>query len=264
MTRIMSDLLFTLSISLLIQGAFFVFAAILKTDKVTDLSYGLTFVVLAWVLMLQSAPGQGPQRILALMVTVWGIRLAVYLLYRIIQMKRDPRFDGIRERFWKFFQFWFFQGVVVWIIMPPVTLWFPNSGPWDALKSLGVLVWAVGLIIETVADVQKFRAKTRRSGATRWTASGLWRYSRHPNYFGELLCWWGVFIFVAGDLSGWAWLAGIGPMTLTYLLLYVTGIPMLEKGAERKWGQDPDYQAYKRETRVLIPWPASTRKSERS
>jgi steroid 5-alpha reductase family enzyme len=252
-----SDLAMTLGLSLLVQAVFFVFAARFKTDKVTDLSYGLTFIILAAALLRGHAPRQPAKVTLALLVIVWGIRLAAYLLYRIVHIKRDPRFDGVREHFWKFFQFWLFQGIVVWVIMLPVIIWFARPGVWRTSMSIGVLVWLVGLVVETVADIQKFKQKARASSRARWMSSGLWRYSRHPNYFGELLCWWGIFIFVARDLRGWGWMGIVGPLTLTYILLFVTGIPTLEKTAEAKWGSDPAYQAYKRRTSRLVPWPVA-------
>lgn len=255
-----NTLVSTLAISLLIQAIFFAFAATLKTDTVTDLAYGLSFVILAVLLSLRNDPSQSAQWVLSLMVVVWGVRLAGYLFYRILRMKRDPRFDGVRERFWSFFRFWLFQGIAIWVILLPVTVWFDAPRPWNGFMSAGLFVWAVGLVIETVADLQKFRQKVRANGADRWMASGLWRYSRHPNYFGELLCWWGVFLYVAGDLSGWAWLSILGPMALTGLLLYATGIPTLEKSAERKWGNNAAYQEYKRKTSLLIPWFVSEKR----
>ena len=257
----LADLFSTLGISLLIQAVFFVFAASLKTDKVTDLSYGLTFVILAFVLLLKNDPAEPAQLTLAMMVVLWGIRLAAYLFYRIVRIKRDARFDGIRENFWKFFQFWLFQGIAVWIIMLPVTVWFGRPGPWRVLMYAGSGVWLVGLAIETIADIQKFRQKSDASGARRWMSSGLWRYSRHPNYFGELLCWWGVFLFASTGLKGWSWLSILGPVTITYILLCVTGIPPLEQTADKKWGGDPGYLEYKRSTNVLIPrLPRATRR----
>lgn len=247
----------TLVISLVIQAVFFAFAATLKTDKVTDLSYGLTFVALALHLQWY-APFTTPASLtVTLMVVLWGARLAGYLLYRIVRIKRDVRFDGVREHFWKFLQFWLFQGLAVWVIMLPVTMWFAaprTSGP---LMVTGVAMWLAGLVIETVADAQKFAAKTRPGGGTRWMSTGLWQHSRHPNYFGELLCWWGVFLAVAPALGAWAAAALLGPATITYLLLYVTGIPTLEKSAREKWGRDPAYQEYVRRTNRLVPWKRS-------
>jgi steroid 5-alpha reductase family enzyme len=144
----LNDLLLTLGMSLLIQAVFFTFAATLKTDKVTDLSYGLTFVLIALVLLLRSDAISWPKLALAGMVIVWGTRLAGYLLFRIIHMGRDARFDGIRERFWAFFRFWLGQGVAVWVIMLPVTLWFAAPGAWTPWMSLGGSIWAAGLVID--------------------------------------------------------------------------------------------------------------------
>lgn len=254
----MSDtLLMTLGISLVIQAVFFAFAAALKTDKVTDLSYGLSFVVIAFVLLGWSDAAAGPL-VLAGMVVVWGLRLAGYLLFRIIHMGRDARFDGVRENFARFLRFWTFQGIAVWVIMLPVIVWFGAPGAWNPLMWIGVSMWGAGFVIETIADAQKFAAKSQPGGAGRWMETGLWRYSRHPNYFGELLVWWGIFVFVAGDLAGWQWLSVVGPLAITFLLLKVTGIPTLEASAAKKWGRNPDYQAYVTRTSRLIPRPPAS------
>lgn len=252
---IFDNLLFTLGLSLLIQAAFFAFAATLQTDKVTDLSYGLTFVLIAVALLTRSPADGAAPLVLAGMVIAWGVRLAGYLLYRILHMGRDARFDGIRERFWSFFRFWLFQGLAAFVIMLPVTLWFSRPGPCTPWRSAGASIWFLGLALETVADQQKFAFKRTAQGRSRWTDTGLWRYSRHPNYLGELLCWWGVFVFAAPGLDGWVALAIVGPIAITGLLLFATGIPTLEASARKKWGDDPEYQAYRRRTRTLLPWP---------
>ncbi|MSO50728.1 MAG: DUF1295 domain-containing protein [Acidobacteria bacterium] len=254
----LQDVLMTLGVSLLIQAVFFVFAATLRTDKVTDLSYGLTFVIIAAILLVHGNPAHLPQLVLAVMVMLWGVRLAGYLLFRIIHMGRDVRFDGIRERFWPFFKFWLGQGVAVWVIMLPVTIWFAAPGNWTPWMSIGGTVWAAGLVVESVADAQKFAAKRQPGGGTRWMTTGVWRYSRHPNYFGELLCWWGVFLFVAGNYTGWAWVGMVGPLAITAILLKVTGIPTLEASARKKWGDNPEYQAHVRRTSRLLLWPPKT------
>jgi steroid 5-alpha reductase family enzyme len=248
-------LLATLGISLIVQAVFFAFAAAFRTDKVTDLSYGLSFVIIAIALLVRDDAREMPQVVLGLMVALWGVRLAGYLFFRIIAMGRDKRFDGVRENFWRFLRFWVFQGIAVWVIMLPVTLWFGSPGPWQRLMALAAIAWAIGLAIETIADAQKFAVKRRADGETRWMDTGLWRYSRHPNYFGELLVWWAVFLFVVRDLGGWQFIAILGPLTITFLLLGVTGIPTLERSAARKWGSNPDYLAYVRRTSRLVPWP---------
>jgi steroid 5-alpha reductase family enzyme len=245
----------TLAICFGIQAVFFAFAASLKTDKVTDLSYGLTFIAAAVWLWLTHGDGAAPGLVLTAMVVLWGVRLSAYLFRRILHMQRDARFDGVREHFWRFAKFWFFQGLAVWLILLPVTLWFETPlATWSPSTWIGALIWAAGLLIEAVADQQKFAH--RRTAGARWTDIGLWKYSRHPNYFGELLCWWGVFVFTAADLAGMnAWLAAIGPLSITGVLLCLTGIPPLEESADRKWGKDPAYQAYKRRTNLLVLGP---------
>jgi steroid 5-alpha reductase family enzyme len=249
----LNDLLLTLVVSLVIQAVLFAFAATFKTDKVTDLSYGLTFVVLAGWLFVRGERIAPPTLVLAGMVIAWGVRLAGYLFFRIMTIGRDARFDGIREHFWPFFKFWLGQGIAVWVIMLPVTIWFAAPGLWHPFMTMGGIIWAAGLVIETVADAQKFAAKQRPGGGGRWVDTGLWSLSRHPNYFGEMLCWWGVYVFVAPDLGAWNALGILGPISITYILLKVTGIPTLEKSANAKWGANPEYKAYVARTRRLVP-----------
>lgn len=250
-----ADLWSSLAVSLAVQAFFFAFAATLRTDKVTDLSYGLTFVLIALALLARSEAPDTAAFVLVAMVVAWGVRLAGYLLYRIWRIGRDKRFDGIREDFWRFFKFWFFQGLAVWVIMLPVTLWFSAPGPWSPWMAAGATVWLLGLVIETIADQQKFAFKQTPEGRDRWTDTGLWRYSRHPNYFGELLCWWGIFAYTAPGLGAWALLALAGPLAITGILLFATGIPTLEASARQRWGADPAYQEYRKRTRMLVPLP---------
>lgn len=238
----MNDLLLTLGVALGIQVVFFAFAAALKTDKVTDLSYSLTFIIIAAYLF---STGQ-TSLVVASMVGLWGLRLATYLLVRIIRMKRDKRFDGIREDFFRFAKFWLLQGVAVWVIMLPVTLG-GTSWMW-----FGIALWALGLVIETVADWQKYCFKEKNKQA--FTNVGLWKYARHPNYFGEMLVWWGVF-FTILPVSGWAWAGIVGPLFITILLRYGTGVPPLEKHMQERYGKDSKFKEYVKNTRLLVPLP---------
>jgi steroid 5-alpha reductase family enzyme len=116
-------------------------------------------------------------------------------------------------------------------------------------------VWLVGLVVESVADAQKSAFKSKEENRNRFVASGLWRYSRHPNYFGELLVWWGLFVYAVPVLHGAAFAVVAGPVFITLLLLFVSGIPPLERSADEKYGSDPAYQAYKRRTSILVPLP---------
>jgi len=264
---IVTALWFTLVISLSIQAAFFVFAATLRTDKVTDLSYSLTFLTLAVVLLGRTGTPAWPHFAVAGMVMLWALRLGGYLFWRILHIGHDSRFDGVRDRLWAFLQFWVLQGIAVWLILLPVTLWFTLDRQ-DAASTAGWMVgggiiWAVGLAIETVADVQKYRDRRRTDARARWTDTGLWRYSRHPNYFGELLCWWGLYVAVLPGLGWWMVPGALGPLAITVLLLYVTGIPTLEQAWTRKWGRDPAFLAYRERTNRLVPWRGLPMRRER-
>ena len=252
----MTAIALSFAIALGLNGAFFAVAAARRTDVVTDLSYGLTFGVLAAV--LPSTGVREPIQLFAsLLVLIWAIRLGGYLFRRILRMKVDHRFDGIRDEPMRFARFWLLQAVAVAVIMLPVSYLLdrnaaPGVGAWAAA---GAAVWLVGLLVEAVADWQKsaFRAKAENNG--RFIATGLWRYSRHPNYFGEMLVWWGLFLYAVPFLDGAAFAVVLGPLFITLLLLFVSGIPPLERSADEKYGDDPAYRDYKRRTSILVPLP---------
>ena len=255
------NILLSLIVSMALQAIFFVFAATLKTDKVTDLTYSLTFLILALGLLFLN-PEAGPGHyFLAGMVVLWSVRLGGYLLVRIIRMGRDQRFDGIRENFLSFLLFWIFQGITVWATMLPVTYALSQQQlPSELAFTIGTGLWLLGLIWESVADQQKFAFKNDPANANRWIDTGLWKYSRHPNYFGEILLWWALFIAVLPVLSGWAWLTVIGPIFITCILLFFSGIPPLERRYKEKYGDNAEFQRYHQGTSLLIPWfPARNR-----
>ena len=238
------------------NAAFFAVAASRRTDVVTDLSYSLSFAVLAIVLPFVGAR-EPLQLAAAVMVLVWAVRLGVYLFRRILLIKVDHRFDEMRDRPLRFARFWFLQAISVAVIMLPVSYLLgrdsaPGVGFWAIA---GSAIWLVGLVIEAVADAQKSAFKRRSEGRRAFITSGLWRYSRHPNYFGEILVWWGLFVFAVPFLSGAAFAVVIGPVFVTVLLLFVSGIPLLERSAEAKYGDDPAYREYTRRTSILVPLP---------
>jgi len=243
-------------IALALNGAFFAVAAARRTDVVTDLSYSLTFALLAVVLPFTGAR-EPVQVVGSLLVLLWAARLGGYLFRRILRMKVDHRFDGMRDKPLRFARFWLLQALTVAVVMLPVSYLLdrgsaPGFGAWAAA---GTAVWLAGLLIEAAADAQKsaFRAKDENRG--RFVAGGLWRYSRHPNYFGEILVWWGLFVYAVPFLDGPAFAVVIGPVFITLLLLFVSGIPLLERSADEKYGDDPAYREYKRRTSILVPLP---------
>ncbi|MCA9383385.1 DUF1295 domain-containing protein [Candidatus Dojkabacteria bacterium] len=251
------NLMFVLLSALILQIAFFIIAAGFKTDKVTDLAYGGSFATIALVLIVTQDYSL-PAIICALMVTIWGIRLSGYLFYRILTIKNDKRFDGIREHFLKFASFWILQTVAIWIIFIPSAIVITKApANITSLAITGLVIWAIGFVIETIADYQKFIFKQNVNNKGKWIDSGLWRYSRHPNYFGEILCWWGIYIFGITYFQGLEFLSIISPLFITFLLLFVSGVPTLEKKYTERYKNNPEFQKYVSETSLIIPLPKS-------
>ncbi|QEN05294.1 DUF1295 domain-containing protein [Thiospirochaeta perfilievii] len=253
-----SSILFSVVINLF----FFIIAFSFKTDKVTDLSYSLSFVLLAPLLLLSSGANfTSIQLGLTLAIVLWGLRLGSYLLKRILITKTDDRFDDKRDNPANLIRFWLLQTVAVWLIMLPYSKILTLRGDHDItpLTIVGFVLYLLGLIIEAVSDSQKFRFKNREENKNRWMDKGLWKYSRHPNYYGELLVWWGLFIVVTPLLSGFGFLTILGPVTITLLLLFVSGIPLLEKSADKKYGSNKEYIKYKESTSLLIILPKRNR-----
>ena len=243
-----------LLISLAIQIALFIPAFKFKTDKLTDLSYGLTFVLLALIAFLLSDVSF-PKLLLLLMITAWGLRLGIYLFIRINKIKKDDRFDEIRTNFFRFLGFWLIQGVTVFVVLIPSLLFFQTTTVFSPLSLFGFGVWLTGLLIEGFADQQKFSFINNEKNKGKWVNVGLWKYSRHPNYLGEILCWVGIYLYTFSSLTYVYRLMGLlSPLFIIILLLFVSGIPKLEEKADKKWGSDKEYQKYKKKTAVLIPF----------
>ncbi len=252
----MNAIVISFLVTLGVNAVFFAFAAIRKTDIVTDLSYSLSFAVLALALPYIGAH-KPVQLVASMMVLLWAFRLGGYLFGRILRIKVDHRFDEMRDKPLRFARFWLLQAISVAVIMLPVSYLLgrestPDFGLWAVV---GAGIWLVGLAIEAVSDAQKSAFRGAEKNRGHFISSGLWRYSRHPNYFGELLVWWGLFVYAVPFLDGAAFVTVIGPVFLTLLLLFVSGIPLLEKSAEAKYGGDPAYLEYKRRTSILLPLP---------
>ncbi|PKL24206.1 MAG: hypothetical protein CVV47_10675 [Spirochaetae bacterium HGW-Spirochaetae-3] len=239
-----------------VNGAFFAYAAAKKTDVVTDLSYSLSFALVAATFLASGRASGIVALVPAALTVVWAVRLGAYLFGRIRATKVDHRFDGMRENPLKFARFWILQAVAVAVILLPVSSAVAAAERlrvFGAFQLTGAAVWLAGFAFEVVADAQKSAFK--KAGNAGFIASGLWKYSRHPNYFGESLLWWGLFVYVAPTLRGALWLAALGPAFITVLLLFISGIPLLEKSADAKYGADPAYVEYKRQTSVFVPLP---------
>lgn len=252
----MPDIIWALVISFAINMAMFLVAFRHQTDKLTDISYAITFVVLAAYGLL-AQPFNWPRLILFGMVFAWAMRLGVFLLVRIWRTGVDHRFDEMRGDFAAFARFWVGQAVAVWVILLPALLaLFQGHLTLGMVSYVGLAIWLAGLVIETIADLQKYRFAQNPANRNAWIQTGIWKYSRHPNYFGEILVWVGIYWFVIPGLSSIdAYIAAIGPLFIITLLMFVSGIPLLEKSADAKWGKNPEYQRYKKYTSLLVLWP---------
>ncbi len=238
----------------LINYLSFFWAYFMQSDKLTDLMYSISFVSVALAILVWGGDYSLDKILLVSMVVIWGIRLGAYLFMRIHQMKKDDRFDERRESFIGFGMFWTLQALTVSIVMIPVIIYLgKESVSLGFLHYLGMAMWLLGLVVESVADQQKFAFKSNEANKGQFMRSGIWKYSQHPNYAGEMLCWIGVFLFCVPALVGWEWLSIISPIWIVFLLLFVSGIPYLKKSANKKYGHLEAYQDYKKNTPLLFP-----------
>ena len=248
------EFLIAIIVSLAINIILFIPAFIFKTDKLTDLSYSLSFIALSIIMFLTSEMTLF-HIILLSIILLWAIRLGTYLLIRIQKMKKDSRFDGVRENFFKFLKFWLLQAIAVWVILLPSIATFSIESPiLNILAYVGLAIYLLGLIIESFADYQKYTFINNEDNKGMWIDSGLWKYSRHPNYLGEMMVWIGVYIFTLSSLTGrLPFIMLASPLFIILLLIFGSGIPMLEKSANKRWGDNPKYQEYKKRVGVLLP-----------
>eukprot|EP00271_Cylindrocystis_brebissonii_P016203 TRINITY_DN394_c1_g1_i1.p1 TRINITY_DN394_c1_g1~~TRINITY_DN394_c1_g1_i1.p1 ORF type:complete len:297 (-),score=51.55 TRINITY_DN394_c1_g1_i1:681-1571(-) len=249
----------TAIVTVVYQFCFFCVAAGCRIDKVTDFAGGTNFVVLAVLTAILKGEWAVRQVVLTLFVVVWGLRLAIFLLLRILQWGEDKRFDESRNSVLQTAGFWFFQALWVWIVSLPVTFvnakTLTNAPAIGAADVIGWTMWAVGLAVEATADQQKLAFKGSPASRGHWCDVGVWKWSRHPNYFGEILLWWGVFVAASPVLSGWQWTAVASPLFTSTILLFLSGIPLLEASADKKYGEMEEYKSYKLRTSPLIPLP---------
>lgn len=242
-----------------IQMSFFIVAASCKFDKVTDFAGGTNFVVLA-LLTFFLAQTYAPRQIaVTVLVAAWGLRLSGYLLYRIIKIGEDKRFDDRRDNLLKFAIFWIFQAVWVFTVSLPVMFTnaaqYGNDNGFGVLEIVGTVLFCFGLVVETLADAQKFAFRNNPENKGKFCDVGVWKWSRHPNYFGEIVLWWGMFIISCGILRGGEWAAVLSPIFITTILLFLSGIPMLEASSDERYGELESYRVYKEQTSPLILFP---------
>jgi len=214
--------------------------------------FGLAATTYAW--FGQGDPGR-TALVLAL-VWVWAARLGLFIFRRNLGRGEDPRYQAFREhygreRYWWFsyFQVFLLQGALIVLVSAPLVLALTGSGPLGAWDALGVLVWALGFGFEALGDAQLARFKADPANQGRVLDTGLWRYTRHPNYFGNACLWWGLFLIACA--VPWGVLTAPAPMLMTWLLLRVSGVALTEKNMSRR----PGYAEYIARTSAFVPWP---------
>jgi steroid 5-alpha reductase family enzyme len=228
-----------------------------KNASIVDIVWGLGFVLVGWV---SFGVGKGDDVrgwVLAILVSLWGLRLAGYLARRNVGHGEDYRYKAMRKHWGpKFplislFTVFVLQGVLMWIVSLPLQLGQVEASPgFGPIGTMGVLVWAVGLFFEATGDAQLRRFKADPANAGKVMSSGLWRYTRHPNYFGDSVVWWGIAI-VAAEAGVGAW-GFIGAVVMTFLLVRVSGVALLERGLRKR---KPEYEEYARRTSAFVPRP---------
>jgi steroid 5-alpha reductase family enzyme len=257
--------IFALGVALafLIQWLGFLAAYALQTETFYDLTGSVTYISITVLSVLLSRTIDDRSALLMTTVLVWATRLGTFLFGRIMKSGKDERFDEIKVSFLRFLLTWTVQGL--WVSFTAAAAWVAITTTtrrplgWPAL--IGFLVWAFGFGFEVLADTQKSAFKADPENKGQFIDTGLWSWSRHPNYFGEIVLWVGVAIIALPVLRGWQWVALISPLYVTAQLTLVSGIPILEKKADERWGGQEDYEAYKERTPVLIPRPPGDRGS---
>jgi steroid 5-alpha reductase family enzyme len=228
----------------------------LKNSSIVDIFWGTGFVISNWVFFVLAPEGFGPRKwLIGILVTLWGLRLSLYILWRNWGKGEDFRYQkwrreaGSRWGWLSFFRVFVLQGVLMWIISVPLLAAQRGASPASLtiLDYLGLVVWIIGFFFESVGDLQLARFKSDPANKGKVMDRGVWRTTRHPNYFGDAAQWWGFYLIA---LAAGGWWTILGPILMTLFLLRVSGVALLEKTLETR----PGYKDYVERTSAFIPW----------
>lgn len=238
------------------MNIWFVLSLFKKRNDIADIAWGLGFVMLTWLSFWVRDFESGLRgSIVALLITVWGSRLAYHIYKRNKGKTEDYRYMAWREQWGKQFylrsylQVYILQGALLFLIILPVFVINKNiSSSIGVLDFVGLIIWIGGFFFESVGDKQLAVFIKNPENKGKLMRGGLWKYTRHPNYFGEVAMWWGIWVIsLSSDI---VWFSVLGPLTITILILEISGIPLLEK----KMKENPDFADYKKKTNKFIPW----------
>ena len=228
----------------------------LKDASIVDILWGSGFVLIAWTTFCLTEQPTPRALVLAVLTTIWGLRLSGYLAWRNMGQAEDFRYAAMRKRFGPgfalvslFIVFWL-QGLIMWLVSLPVQVGISQAHSWQLWSLAGIIVWTFGIVFESVGDYQLARFKADPANRGQVLDRGLWRYTRHPNYFGDFLVWWGLYL-VAVEPASWWWTIS-GPILMSFLLIRVSGVRLLESSLQRRV---EGYDRYVRRTSAFFPWP---------
>lgn len=249
-------LLITFGASCALFTSAWVLSLIRRDAGIADLFWGAGFVVIAWI-SWGLGDASGPRAlVLVALVSIWGVRLSTYLSWRNLGKPEDYRYAAMREKHGERFALrslvtvFLLQGVLAWLISWPVQIGSFRATGWSAWATVGVGLWLIGLLFESVGDFQLARFKANPQNRGQVMNRGLWRYTRHPNYFGDFLVWWGFFL-VGFDAASWWWTI-LGPLLMSFLLIRVSGVHLLESSLRTRI---TGYEEYVQRTSAFFPLP---------
>lgn len=257
MSQLTTILLLNLSCALVLMVAGWLVSLRYNNVTLVDSLWGLGFAMMAWITLLLSDGFAGRAWLIALLVTAWALRLSTYLTLRNWGKGEDPRYAAWRAeagkdfRLQSLFKVFLLQALFMWVIALAMQIGLASPAParWTLFDTAGLAIWLTGFIFESVGDAQLKRFKADPANRGKVMDRGLWRYTRHPNYFGELLVWWGIYTVTMAVPGGW-WTV-VSPLVITVVLLKMTGIPLTEQTILEK---RPEYKTYIQQTSSLIPW----------
>lgn len=248
----MMDLLISLLLITLVNISAYIWAFKNQSDHLTDISYSLCFIVLSTCFLAYYGELSMGRVVFTLMVTLWGIRLGGFLFYRIRHMGRDVRFDTFRNSKQGFLKFWILQSISIWVIALPIMVGLQQTNL--EVHPTALIIWTFGMLIEAIADWQKFVFRSQAKSSSTFIKHGLYTYLRHPNYLGEILIWISIFLYVTPILTGMWWLCIISPLWIIVLLIKISGIPLIENINKTKYNDNKEYEDYVNNTWRLIPY----------
>jgi len=244
------------SVGFVLHWLGFIPAYLFQTEHYFDLIGSISYVATVALAFALAPSFDTRGLVVATLICVWAVRLGSFLFIRVKKAGQDRRFTQIKTKFFRFLLTWTLGGTWVFITMAAglAAMTSQSQSPVDAFLVVGVTLWVIGFGIEVVADQQKTAFRKDPANAEKFIRSGLWSISRHPNYFGEIILWIGIAVIALPVLAGWQWVTLVSPVFVSFLLLKVSGVPMLENNAESRWGNDPEFRQYKAKTPTLIPY----------